>query len=361
MFAGAPGAVSLEAEEQRVLPIETAAVQMLDSYEISARYAGRIAARRSSDLGFERGGLLAEVAVDEGAEVARGDVLASLDTRTLEAQLAQARAAETEAKARLALSDVTVNRQRQLVERQNVSQQRYDEARFERQAVSAQLEAARANIKALEVSLELASIRAPYDGSVVARMVDEGTVVSPGQPIFRLLESASLEAHVGVPPDALPALREGMVYQVTVREESYPAVLTDVLAEVDAETRTVTALLMVDAPPTAVRAGELVRLPLSRTIEQEGFWVPIAALTEGRRGLWSLYVVVEGPPEEDGSEAAAGTGILERRAVQLLHTEAERAYVRGTLRDGEHFVANGTHRLVPGQRVRVSDTTPLTN
>jgi len=337
-----------------------ARAEMRDGYEIDARYAGRIVSRRTSNLGFERGGLLARVTVDEGARVAAGDVMAVLDTRSVEAQLAQARAAETAAEARLRLADVTVGRQEQLVERQTVSKQRYDESRFERQAVAAELEAARANVSTLETALALASIEAPYDGHVVARMADEGTVVAPGQPIFRLRETGALEAHIGIPPSALDGLAVGETYQIEVRGESYPAILAELIAEVDMETQTVAGIFRVDAPPGRVRSGELARLELDRKVAAPGFWVPLEALTEGRRGLWSLYALA---PASDGgaAPAGAGDGLLERRAVQLLHAEGERAYVRGTVVDGEAFVASGTHRLVPGQRVRVADPAMLTN
>lgn len=354
-MSGASDAVSQNADRDRLLPVEVAEVDMRAAFEAEARYAGRITASRSSNLGFERPGLLASVAVDEGAKVKAGDVLASLDTRSLEAQLAQARAQENEASARLALANVTVNRQKQLLDRKNVSEQRYDEARFNRQATAAQLAGARASIQALEVALELATIRAPYDGDIVARMVDEGTVVNAGQPIFRLLESAALEAHIGIPPETAATLNTGTIYQVDVRGQLYPAVLSQVLSEVDAETRTISAIFLVEAPLSDVRAGELARVVLTQEVREPGFWVPLEALSEGRRGLWAVYVVA--PDDADGTQETVieNAGVIERRTVQLLHTEAARAYVRGTLRDGEAYVSNGTHRLVPGQRVRVLD------
>ncbi len=358
-FSGAPDAISQSIDRDRLLPVVTAKVEMLDTYDVQARYAGRINASRSSNLGFERPGLLSSVAVDEGAVVKEGDVLASLDTRSLKAQLAQAKAQASEASARLSLSNVTVERQKKLLERKNVSQQRYDEARFERQAVSAQLAAARASIQALEVAVELASIRAPYDGHVVARMVDEGTVVNAGQPIFRLLESAKLEAHIGIPPASLESLDEGAIYQMDVRGQLYPAVLSQVVSEVDPETRTVNAIFIVEAPFADVRAGELARVGLTQRVTETGFWVPLEALTEGRRGLWALFVVAPDTATGDASaQAPKNSGVAERRTVQLLHTEADRAFVRGTLEDGEAFIVEGTHRLAPGQRVRIVDAPP---
>ena len=124
---------------------------------------------------------------------------------------------------------------------------------------------------------------------------------------------------------------------------SYGARLETVIPSVEPDTRTVTAVLRFAEPPPGVENGTLGRLSLSTPREGEGFWLPITALTEGRRGLWSAYVLVDSG--DDGSR-------VERRELQLLHVESDRAFVRGTLRDGERVVATGLQRLVPGQRVR---------
>ena len=69
-----------------------------------------------------------------------------------------------------------------------------------------------------------------------------------------------------------------------------------------------------------------------------GFWVPVTALTESDRGLWGVYVVKD-------------ESLVERRIVEIIHSESERAYVRGTLEDDDRIVRTGVQRLVPGQQV----------
>ncbi|MEM7674131.1 MAG: efflux RND transporter periplasmic adaptor subunit, partial [Verrucomicrobiota bacterium] len=64
-------------------------------------------------------------------------------------------------------------------------------------------------------------------------------------------------------------------------------------------------------------------------------WVPMSALTENIRGLWSLYSINE-------------NSITERKVVDLIHIEDRRAFVRGNFANGETIVADGVHRLVPG-------------
>lgn len=81
------------------------------------------------------------------------------------------------------------------------------------------------------------------------------------------------------------------------------------------------------------------------SIAADGYWLPVAALVRGGRGLWSCFVL----SEPDGSD----TFQVLRRDVEILQTERDRVLVRGTLQSGDRAIINGTHRLVPGQRVRL--------
>ena len=73
-------------------------------------------------------------------------------------------------------------------------------------------------------------------------------------------------------------------------------------------------------------------------------WLPLAALKEGQRGLWSILVV----------DAAQGTSVVRPEAVELLYATAEQAFVRGTFKDGADVIRNGTDRVVAGQRVALA-------
>ena len=128
--------------------------------------------------------------------------------------------------------------------------------------------------------------------------------------------------------------------------------LVAVLDEVASDTRTVTAIFLLEERETPVRHGALARLLLETRREAPGFWLPISALTESRRGLWAAYAVVAEPGERSWHR-------VERRELTMLHAESDRAFVRGTLGDGERLVASGVHRLVSGQRVRISSNPRL--
>ncbi len=332
------------------LPVDARPVSHQPSYEIQESHAGRVVSRRSSALGFERGGRLDSVAADEGERVTAGQVLAALDTRQLRAQRRQMAAQATEIEAELAMARLTTQRRRALRASDHIAPEQLDQARYREQGLEARLAAARAGLEAVDASLALSEIRAPYAGIITARHADEGTVLSPSQPILQLIEDGALEVHVGLPPEAASALEPGARVTIEIEGQPQEASLHAVVDAVERETRTVTAIFRLEPGVGSARDGALARVSLPRRIESAGFWLPLSALAESHRGLWSAYVVV--PDAERGD---APIFRVDRRQLEVLHAEADRAFVRGTLQDGERVVWSGVHRLVADQRVRLDD------
>ncbi len=191
--------------------------------------------------------------------------------------------------------------------------------------------------------IDLATITAPFGGVVTARMADEGTIASPGAPVLRLTEDSDLELRAGLPEREAANLTVGTRYKAEIDGQVVDVTLRAVTGVIDSRRRTVSALF--DVPnSSAIRSGAVARLVLPTVIETEGFWAPMTALSEGRRGMWSVYVVVR----EGTSET------LEPRPVEIIHTEGERVYLSGAVREGEVFVSAGVHRAAPGQLVRAS-------
>ncbi len=342
------------------LPVLVETIRYQESYTAQESYAGKISGARSSQLGFERGGLLVEIVVEEGVGVEEGDLLARLDQRSLqaekleiEARLKSAQAQIVQLEAELELAKRTEKRREQLVRNNNTSRQSYDEAAFRSQSLAAQLDAAKANaaqaeaqLEANAVRLDLSELKAPFSGSITVKYVDQGTVVQPGQAVFQIIESGRLEMRVGLPENAARNLTIGRVYQAKTADAELVLRLLRVVDQIADATRTVTAIFAVDDRPAWLKDGTIARLILERENPARGFWLPLTALTEGRRGLWNAYAVI---PQDDGSH------ILELRPIDILYAEIDRAYARGTFDDGELVMKSGVHRVVPGLQVRPVD------
>jgi multidrug efflux pump subunit AcrA (membrane-fusion protein)/DNA-binding NarL/FixJ family response regulator len=382
------------------LPVKTTEVELVNSYQESRFYTGTVAARRSSEVGFEQPGEITRIVVDEGDRVSRGEPIAYLDTtnleisrRELQARRAQAVArlkemqagsrSQTIASARASVRDLneqlTLARQKsrrrkslyaegaiareqldETVNNQSVLQARLERAQSQLDELLAgtrpeQIEAQKsvieqydANIARTELQLQKNVLKAPFAAIVSERLIDEGTVVSAGQAVLRLVENKALEVRIGVPANAADRISRGSYQKLQIEQKNYHAKVSSILPELDANTRTLTVVLTLDESlATKVSPGQIARLNLVETIPDSGYWLPITALVRGTRGLWSCYVLSE-PAGANAKNAFS----LKRRDVEVLHTESDRVLVRGTLQKGDRVILNGTHRLVPGQLVR---------
>ena len=313
-------------------------------------YAGKTLASRSAELGFKRGGEIAQVLVDIGDVVAKGQVLARLDSQTLasnleqaEANTALAQANLSAAKAEAQLAANTEKRFRSLREQGNTSKQIYDEAKLGFQTKRAQYLVAQANVKralaatnASKIALAEAAIRAPFDGIIQSRYMDEGTQILGGTPALKLIEQGPIKAHIGVPSESAAGLTIGNTYTLSWHSKKQPASLVAISPEVDPNTRTLNAVFNISG--SIIPIGAVVELLLEQRVQTPGFWLPVSALTASDRGLWGVYVV-------------NAENLIERRLVEVIHNEASRAFVRGLLSDNERVVNSGVQRIVPGQSV----------
>lgn len=334
------------AENGQLMSVAVQALSRQSSYNSEALYPGRVRAARRSQLGFERGGMLASVAADEGQQIAKGGLLAQLDQRALKAELAAAQAALADAKANAQLADATAKRQTTLQKKGNSSRQRLDESTFGAKAARARVAAAQAQLTSVEVAITLSRLVAPFDGIVVNRMADEGSVLAPGTPIFDFEESGTREFVTGVPADVVSTLAAGDQLTVLLGAKRFTAALRDKVAALSTATRTAQLILTLPEGATAV-SGQVGQLALSRQNNTPGFWVPLEALQEGQRGLWSVLVAAD-------AQASSGVSLLERHPVELLHAELGRGFVRGSIEDGDKLVTSGLNRLIPNQRVRIA-------
>ncbi|WP_419903364.1 efflux RND transporter periplasmic adaptor subunit [Kiloniella sp.] len=356
-----------KAPEPRILSVSTIAAQQVTGYEVRRTFIGRVEARRESQVGFELGGLVAAILAEEGDVLEPGQVIAQLDTARYKVQLRQLRGRRTELQANIDLARATRNRQELLAKKGHSSQQRYDEARFSEQALHGKILQVEGEIASVQLSIKKSEIKAPFAAIVGTRFSDEGVVISAGVPVFDLLERSNPEVRIGLAGGAVEDIALGQLHTLNIKGQEIPARVRSILPVRDRGTRSVDVLFSLqsgDQRPNGIRYGDLARLDIAKEIELTGFWLPLTALTESSRGLWAVYVAVAKQENTDAKSSPQvdpdtenrklqNTGVLERRELEVVHQEADRIFVRGTLGDQEQVVVGGLHRLMPGQRVRI--------
>ncbi len=321
-------------------------------YQLERRFVGRVEAMRTSAVGFEFGGLLAKLVIDEGERVSAGDVLAQLDTERLEAKRVELVAAHNAARAKLELATQTLKRLETVIERGLASNQQLDEAREQFRSATAEVELARARTDAIDVDIARSTLLAPFDAVITRRYTDEGKVVTGGEPVLQLQEYSDAEIRVGVAGPLVSILAEGQTYTATVNGVQVETTVKTVLPVRGLATRTVDVILSLDSVPDDIRDGDLVTLLLADQVHEPGYWLPLDALTEGIRGLWTAYTL-------RAVQADSGaTHEVVPALVDILHTEADRVYIRAGLPDKSMVIRTGVQKVVPGQLVRVSTAIP---
>ncbi len=170
--------------------------------------------------------------VDIGDNVQAGQLLAEIATPEVDQQLAQARAQEEIAK-------LTADRWRDLVQKNVVSKQEYDQN-------EKAYEAAKANLQQLEKIQGFQQILAPFAGKIAARNIDVGTLVTAGTgnsgtPLFSLVQSDLLRVYVYAPQENAPSIHEGLAAKIVLQEfpgQEFDGSVTRTAGALDPQSRT---------------------------------------------------------------------------------------------------------------------------
>ncbi len=320
--------------------VSTGKVVVQNSYKTNTSYVGRLEPARRTDLAFERSGLVTKVMLDEGGQVRKGEVIARQDTSRLEATRRQLEARKRELVAERKLARLTLTRQKDLRKKGWTPQQREDEATTGVNRVTAAIDQVSAQIDLIDIDLNKSILRAPNDGVIGTRAIDEGAVVTSGTMVASLLEVARPQARVGLPPHVAASLSPERSYVIETDAGSFPARLASRRPDLQTGTRTVTVLFDVEGVD-ALPFSEIVTLVVENSVDERGAWLPMTALKEDRKGLWSVMVVSSSTRQPE----------IQSELVEVLHARGERVFVRGTLSNGARVVLNGTHRVVKGQRI----------
>lgn len=375
-------------------PVKTLVVAAGAPTEVRS-FAGRIVASMEPDLAFQVSGLLASFPAREGQRISRGEVIAQIRQDEFEARLeslrgqhdrataslralrageraeermrleAQVRAAA----ARLQHARVEFDRYAELIKENAVARSDYELVETElrvaeenheiaiqtlnRSATGRQedIEAMEADVRGLEARIREATIqfmdttlRAPFDGVVAQRYVEESQNIAAGQPIVRFQSFESINIAVDVPEAVMAEdLRREDIVALTaefsaVPGRQFPVEIREVSQVADSVTQTFRVRLEMKAPPEALLLpGMTSTVLLERRIRSDGVGViriPITAVYKGS-GTEPVVWVID-------AQGAAG-----RRPVRL-----------GDIVGGDAVVLDG---IVPGERIAIAGVTQLTD
>ncbi|HEX6048362.1 MAG TPA: efflux RND transporter periplasmic adaptor subunit [Gemmatimonadaceae bacterium] len=317
------------ASPDAVRAVRTAAVTF-DTTPQPVTGTGVLAARDEVQLAFKVGGIIARLSVREGQTVTRGQVIAALDLREIDAQVAKARSAVTKAerdaeRARTLYSDSVVT----LAQMQDAA---------------TALEVAQADLEAARFNRQYATIVAPAAGTILRRHAEPGELVTPGTPIVTLASSAGGRVfRIGLTDHDLMRVRLGA--PATVRFDALPGrTFAGTVREIAAAATPGTGTYAVEiALPSAssLATGLVGRGLIETSIGERTAVVPIEAIVEADGDRASVFVVDSTPPR------------ARRVPVAIVYLRDPYVGVRGPLDSTATVATEGAAYLDDGMAVKV--------
>lgn len=325
---GAGGVPGVEVAKVKTMPLQD-----------DAQAVGSLKSRQSVVLRPEVAGRVAELAFADGARVRKGQLLLRLDDTLQKAELSQA-------EAQLSIARANLKRNQELVAENFVAQRVLDESRASLQVAEAQVALAQARLGRMRIV-------APFDGTVGIRTVNLGDYVKDGADLVNLEDTSTLYVDFRMPERYQGQLAVGQAVKVQIDAlpgRDFTAKVQALDPLVDANGRSVLVrAAMVPAAGATLRPGMFARVTTVFSVNDAALVVPEEAIVpQGNRQL-VFKLASEG-------EGEAAKTVVRRTEVQLAARRGSQVQIVSGLSEGDTVVVAGQQRLQrDGMAVRVVD------
>ncbi|MGX9572101.1 efflux RND transporter periplasmic adaptor subunit [Mesorhizobium sp. f-mel] len=299
---------------------------------------------------------ITSIVVKDGQMVRAGDLLFSLDDRSLKAQQARDQATLAKDEALLASATADLERAKNLVARQAGTQQTYDQAIAAQKSAAATVDADKASLDADAVQLGFATITAPISGRLGAVNVAIGDLVttsngnSTSTPLVTITQVDPLQVNFNLPESDLALLHKALAEPregaVTLTKDGDPTpigkgTLDFVDSSVDTASGTIATRARVPNADLSLWPGQYVNVVLDAGIMPQMTSVPTVAVQPSQKGPF-VYVI---KPDET----------VEMRPVQVALTEGDSSAIGEGLKSGERVVVEGQAKLKNGSPIHEAE------
>lgn len=335
-----------EPKPEPVRPVLSVLVEA-ESVADFGRFAGNIQARYESVLGFRVPGRIARRVVDVGDEVAKGDLLATLDPTDQQNAVRAREGDQAQVEAQWINAQANARRQQTLFDRGVGAQAQLDIALTDLKTTRSSLDQARAAVAQARDQLTYSELRSDHKAVVTEWKVEAGQVVTAGQEVVILAQPDIKEAVIDLPAALLDQLPAGVQFTVASQLDpsvSTAATLREIEPQPDRSTRTQRARLTLAEQPAALRLGTAISVSLTSPMAPR-LRLPLSALqdVEGKTQVWVV-------------DTASKT--VNPRPVQVLERSGNSVWLAGGIQAGERVVTAGVNSLKPGQNIKIDKEGP---
>lgn len=285
---------------------------------------GNILPDEEVNLAFETSGKIVEINFKEGSFVKKGELLAKVNDKPLQAQLSRLTS-------QVKLAQDRVYRQSTLLEKDAVSQEAYEQVKTDLATLNADIELVKANI-------ELTELRAPFDGVIGLRGVSVGSYASPSVVVAKLTKISPVKVEFAVPEHYTDDVQIGanVTFSLTGKLENFGAKVYAKESKIDPVTHTLTVRALYDNAKGASLAGRYATVRLEKQKIEDAIVVPSDAIVP-EMGVDKLFLYKNGKAQP----VDVVTGLRTDKDVQIVKGVAL----------GDTIIVSGTLQLRTGLSV----------
>ncbi|HXY06225.1 MAG TPA: efflux RND transporter periplasmic adaptor subunit [Terriglobales bacterium] len=347
-----------KSDPKALVPVRLAPVEKI-TVGNGVRYSADIVPYSQVDLAFKSNGYVDSVLqvkgtggrrrnVDQGDWVQKGTVLALVHQQDYQDKLEQAKAQLSRAQAEFDKAKLSFDRTSALYKSQSATKPEYDSAQAQLDSTAASVAAAKAQISEAQVALAYCSLEAPFDGWIVKRSVDVGSLVGPATNGFTIADTRSVKAEFGVPDTAINRVRVGQLLAVTTDAlpGEFRGHVTNISPAADPKSRVYSVSVTIENPGNRLKAGMIASIALGdEKLPHPVTAVPLAAVVHDPNEQHAFAVMV--------ADANGDTATAQLRRVGVGDAYGNMIEVTSGLSEGEKVVATGATLIKNGDQVRI--------
>lgn len=338
--AGAgPAAVTIGPEAIAVISVQT-----LNS---GPAISGSLAAEKTASIRSEVSGAVVAVQAEPGARVTQGTTLARVDDAVPREAFLSAKSAVTQAQLAADIARRETGRSEKLLAAGAIAENALETTRRNDLAAAAALDDAKSRLASAQKNLDNTVIKAPYDGIISERQVNAGDIVSPGSPLFTLVDPSTMRLEGAVPAEKLGLVHVGspVKFEVTgYPGRAFTGTITNVYPSADPATRQVRLYVRIPNAGNGLVAGLFATGRVSSSTRQ-GLTVPAGAVDQ--RGV-----------KPQVTRLKNGKAEVVEVALGMRDEGSEMVEVTKGLAAGDTLLIGAAEGITPGAPVKVSAVSP---
>jgi RND family efflux transporter MFP subunit len=325
--------------------VQVASPSSNNSKEIN--FSGQIEASQTVNISTRMMGFITAINVKVGDHVNKGQLLVSISNDDIKAKRAQTDAMIAEAEAAFNNAKKDLDRFNNLYKQQSASAKELDNINFQYNSAKSRLEAAKQMRNEVTAMMSYAQLTAPFSGIVSQKMMDAGSMASPGMPILTIEQAGVLQVSASVPENSIQQLQLGSI--ATIQIQSADKTFQSTVSQINPSSQFTGGQFIVkikipEASQKGLYAGMYanISIPLknaiAKTTNEDAILVPISAI-ENKNQLTGLYTI-----------SSNNHALL--RWVRLGKTYGDKVEVLSGLEKNENFIINAEGKLFNGASVK---------